>query len=255
MEAKKTKKDLLYHMEKLVELLKDSELSKEFYKKAATHIKYISKKLNLTQEQSVLMSLFIDKSDDNRINIREMAEYMKCRTVRIIRYMPDIDELERRELVRCSRSDRRQSYRVPMEVIDAFKRDENYVPRDLSNMTCHELFEELKEILEQRDDCELTFDTMQEKIKYLLECNRHLIFTEKILSYDLSDHDLMLLVLFCHLFVNNGDDNIRFHDLEFLYKIGEGYVYRDKYDVNYTTSRTCHRTFDACTTVQEQVRH
>lgn len=39
MEAKKMKKDLLYHMEKVVEELKDSELSKEFFKKAATHIK------------------------------------------------------------------------------------------------------------------------------------------------------------------------------------------------------------------------
>ena len=218
MDAKKTKRDLLYHMEKLVELLKDSELSKEFYKKAATHIKYVSKKLDLTQEQSVFISLFIDKSDDQRIYISELAEYMKCRTVRIIRYMPDIDELERRELIRCSRSDRRPSYRVPIEVIDAFKRDEKYQPRDLSNMSCYELFDELKDIFEQRNDSELTFDTMQEKIKHLLECNRQLVFTEKLLSYGLGDHDLLLLTLFCHLFVNNGDDNIRFHDLEFLYK-------------------------------------
>ena len=104
MEAKKVKKDLLYHMEKVVEKLKDSQLSKELFKKAATHIRYVSKKLDMTQEQSVLMSLFIDKSDDKRIYISELAEYMKCRTVRIIRYMPDIDELERRGLVRCSRS-------------------------------------------------------------------------------------------------------------------------------------------------------
>ena len=40
MEAKKVKKDLLYHMEKVVEELKDSQLSKEFFKKAAPHIRY-----------------------------------------------------------------------------------------------------------------------------------------------------------------------------------------------------------------------
>lgn len=218
MEAKKVKKDLLYHMEKVVEELKDSQLSKEFFKKAATHIRYVSKKLDMTQEQSVLMSLFIDKSDDNCIYISELAEYMKCRTVRIIRYMPDIDELERRGLVRCSRSERRPSYRVPIEVINTFKNDENYIPRNIHDLTCSDLFAELQDIFMERDDCELTYEGTVEKVKYLLECNRHLVFTSRILGYSIDDDDLCLLMLFCHLFVNNTDDRIRFHDIEFLYK-------------------------------------
>lgn len=218
MEAKKVKKDLLYHMEKVVEELKDSQLSKEFFKKAATHIRYVSKKLDMTQEQSVLMSLFIDKSDDNRIHISELAEYMKCRTVRIIRYMPDIDELERRGLVRCSRSERRSSYRVPIEVINAFKNDENYIPRNIHDLTCSDLFAELQDIFMERDDCELTYEGTVEKVKYLLECNRHLVFTSRILGYGIDDDDLCLLMLFCHLFVNNTYDRIRIHDIEFLYK-------------------------------------
>ena len=218
MEAKKVKKDLLYHMEKVVEELKDSQLSKEFFKKAAPHIRYVSKKLDMTQEQSVLMSLFIDKSDDKRIYISELAEYMKCRTVRIIRYMPDIDELERRGLVRCSRSERRPSYRVPIEVINAFKNDENYIPRNIHDLTCSDLFAELQDIFMERDDCELTYEETVEKVKYLLECNRHLVFTSRILGYGFDDDDFCLLMLFCHLFVNDTDDRIRFHDIEFLYK-------------------------------------
>ena len=218
MEAKKVKKDLLYHMEKVVEELKDSQLSKEFFKKAAPHIRYVSKKLDMTQEQSVLMSLFIDKSDHNPIYISELTEYMKCRTVRIIRYMPDIDELERRGLVRCSRSERRLSYRVPIEVINAFKNNENYIPRNIHDLTCSDLFAELQDIFMERDDCELTYEGTVEKVKYLLECNRHLVFTSRILGYGFDDDDLCLLILFCHLFVNNTDDRIRFHDIEFLYK-------------------------------------
>ena len=218
MEAKKVKKDLLYHMEKVVEELKDSQLSKEFFKKAAPHIRYVSKKLDMTQEQSVLMSLFIDKSDDNQIYISELAEYMKCRTVRIIRYMPDIDELERRGLVRCSRSERRSSYRVPIEVVNAFKNDENYIPRNIHDLTCSDLFAELQDIFMERDDCELTYEGTVEKVKYLLECNRHLVFTSRVLGYGFDDDDFCLLMLFCHLFVNDTDDRIRFHDIEFLYK-------------------------------------
>ena len=218
MDTKKVKKDLLYHMEKVVEELKDSQLSKEFFKKAAPHIRYVSKKLDMTQEQSVLMSLFIDKSDHNPIYISELTEYMKCRTVRIIRYMPDIDELERRGLVRCSRSERRLSYRVPIEVINAFKNNENYIPRNIHDLTCSDLFAELQDIFMERDDCELTYEGTVEKVKYLLECNRHLVFTSRILGYGIDDDDFCLLVLFCHLFVNNTDDHIRFRDIKFLYK-------------------------------------
>jgi AAA ATPase len=184
----------------------------------AYKIRYVSKKLDMTQEQSVLMSLFIDKSDHTPIYISELAKYMKCRTVRIIRYMPDIDELERRGLVRCSRSKRSLSYRVPIEVINAFKNNENYIPRNIHDLTCSDLFAELQDIFMERDDCELTYEGTVEKVKYLLECNRHLVFTSRILGYGFDDDDLCLLMLFCHLFVNNTDDRIRFHDIEFLYK-------------------------------------
>ena len=104
------------------------------------------------------------------------------------------------------------------EVINAFKNNENYIPRNIHDLTCSDLFAELQDIFMERDDCELTYEGTVEKVKYLLECNRHLVFTSRILSYRFDDDDLCLLILFCHLFVNNTDDRIRFHDIEFLYK-------------------------------------
>ena len=212
------RKDLLYHMEKLVEMLKDSNLSSDFFKRASRHIDYVAEKLELTREQSVLMSLFIDKSDENHIYISDLAEYIKCRTVRIIRFMPDIDELERRELVRCCRSERRASYRVPIEVIEAIKDNRKFIPRDLSNLSCPELFAEIDSIFEQRNDIELTYEQTAEKLKHLLESNKQLLFTQKVLAFGFDEHDFCLLMLFCHLFINNNDDHISFHDIKFLYR-------------------------------------
>ncbi|MBR5378576.1 MAG: AAA family ATPase, partial [Bacteroidales bacterium] len=63
METKKTvktKMDLLTAVEMIVDLSKDSKLEPEFFTQAARPIKYISKKMGLTKEQSVLMALFID---------------------------------------------------------------------------------------------------------------------------------------------------------------------------------------------------
>ncbi len=63
----KRKLDLLSAVENIVELAKDSQLSPEFYCKAAHFIKHLSDKLSLTKEQNVMMALFLDQSDDSRI--------------------------------------------------------------------------------------------------------------------------------------------------------------------------------------------
>ena len=218
--ATRKKMDLLTAVEQIVEMAKESQLSKEFYRKADRYIKYVSEKMELTKEQSVMMALFVNRSDDNNIRISELSEDVKCTTTRIIRYMNDIDVLEKRELVRCCRERHRCiSYRVPFDVIEAFKRDEVFVPRKCTNLTCPEFFSELENIFELRKDNEITFDAMSQKIHSLLEDNPQLQFTKAIKQggWEDTEEELMLLLLFCHLYVNNNDNNILFHDLDFLY--------------------------------------
>ena len=211
------KMDLLSAIEQIVEKAKDSGLSAEFYRKADKYIKYVSERLELTKEQSVMMALFIDNSDDDSISISQFGKFLGCRTTRIIRYMSDIDVLERREFVRCSRYDHRISYRVPSEVLEAFKKNEKFVPKDYSGLSCSELFVEIETLFELRNEKELTFDALAEKMHYLFDCNKQLLFVQKVKSYDLDTDDEMMLILFSHLFVNNSDDNIGFHDIDFLY--------------------------------------
>ena len=124
MEAKQKKQmDLLTAIEQIVEKAKDSKLSPEFYRKASRYIKYVSDKLDLTKEQSVMLALFMNRSDDNRIRISELSEDVACSTIHILRYMNDIDVLEKREFVRCCRDfhgyRKSISYRVPFDVIEA----------------------------------------------------------------------------------------------------------------------------------------
>ena len=221
MESKQKKQmDLLTAIEQIVEKAKDLKLSPEFYRKASRYIKYVSDKLDLTKEQSVMLALFINRSDESSIRISELSEDVKCSTIHILRYMNDIDVLEKREFIRCCRdlnSYRKSiSYRVPFDVIEAMKRDEKYAPRRCTGLTCQELFGELEDIFDLRKENELTYEAMTQKINNLFEDNKKLQFVQLANTYYEND-DKMLLVLFCHLCVNNGDDCIGFHDLDFLY--------------------------------------
>ena len=225
MEAKQKKQmDLLTAIEQIVEKAKDSKLSPEFYRKASRYIKYVSDKLDLTKEQSVMLALFINQSDDDSIRLYQLSNYVQCPTVRILRYLNEIDELEKRELIRCYRNTRGcckgTSYRVPFDVIDALNRNEKFTPKNCTGLTCQELFGELEEIFELRREKEMTYETMVKKINSLFSDNSHLTFVKSVnncLSEEDDEDDKMLLVLFCHLCVNNGDDNIGYHDLDFLY--------------------------------------
>jgi len=75
-------------------------------------------------------------------------------------------------------------------------------------------------------------------IHSLFEDNRHLNFVQTIQKKDLDERDEMLLVLFCHLFANNGDDNIYFYDLDFLFE--KSAWRRVKSDLRWG----CHRLFN-----------
>ena len=218
MEAKQKKQmDLLTAIEQIVEKAKDSKLSPEFYRKASRYIKYVSDKLDLTKEQSVILALFIEFSCYEDNEIKDISRFLNCSTAKILRYTKEIDDLEKREVLRCCRDGRHITYRVPKEVIEAFKQNEIFIPKRYKDITCAELFGVLEEIFEMRNDKELSYTDMSEKIELLFEDNKNLEYVKRIKSLHLEKDAEMLLVLFTHLFVNNHDNYIRYHDLDFLY--------------------------------------
>lgn len=220
METKKrnTKKmNLLTAVEQVVELSKGSHLDDDFFKKAAKPLKYISEKLELTKEQSLMMALFIDNSEDTCIHINDFAKHLDCSTTRIIRTMNDIDELAHKGFILCSRDRHNISYRVPMDVVEAFKHNEKYAPREYYDLTCSKLFGVIGEIMEMRRNNEISTESAVSMLETLINNNKHLVFVQKFKNLVYLEDDKNLLLLFCHLFVNNGDDNIFFYDLDFFY--------------------------------------
>lgn len=215
--AARKKMDLLAAIEQVVDKAKGTGLSAEFFRKADRYIRYVSEVMELTKEQSVMLALFVDNSCDTDITISSFGEYLGCRTSRLLRYMNDIDVLEKRELIRGRHSHDEVTYRVPVELIEALKRNEKYVPKDYTGLTCVELFGELANIFDMRENKELRYGDMVKKIDDLFCCNSNLEYVQKVKSYGFSERTRMLLILFSHLFVNNSDDNVGWHDLEFMH--------------------------------------
>ncbi len=216
--------DLLTAVENIDNLAAKSVLNDEFFDTVAPFADYISEMIGINREQSVMLALLISHSDDGCVSMKELSDSLDCSTARLLRYTNYIDELEKLGIVMQIRPrlrdirGGRNCYRIQQEIIDVFKRNEKYVPRNLSGLNCNELFDEFDTVFEMRSDDELTYDITVERIEHLLECNKNLQFVSKLRSYELKPEDEILLILFACMFVNKRNENVVCHDFAFLYE-------------------------------------
>jgi AAA+ superfamily predicted ATPase len=224
---KKAPKTLLQHVECIIELVENSGLNNEFLQKAKKSINYVSKKMKLTANQVILFSVFIEKSDDNRIYISDLSRFIGCRNIKTISLMNDIDELEKRRLVRRCIDDSKHRYRVPIGVVHSIKQNLVYEPESRKNLNTKEVFKHIYSLFNERDNNEISSASLIGELQSLLKDNSSLIFCKQIKEYEkvcMDENLFLLLLLFCHRFINLDDDCVGFHDFEDMYE--EKWIFR-----------------------------
>lgn len=222
IDNKKTKtgtriKNVLEAFESIVELAKDSNLNTDYFDNASPFIKYASHKLALSPMQTVLLALFVDRSEDNSIRISEIASYVGCRTTKILRLSSEIDMLENKYYLRASRSRDRLSYRVPSDVLKSLKHNEPYVHEVEPITDLQAFFDRFNDLIEEMNDDEIAHDALQLQTEEYLSEIKDSHFARSLKRFNLSDENRLLFIFMAHLFVENNDDRIGFEDIENLY--------------------------------------
>lgn len=219
-------KSVLEAFENIVELAEDSNLSDEFFETAKLQIAYAGRRLRLSPMQTVMLALFVDRSEDSRIYISEIAKYTGCRTTRFLRLSKEIDNLEDKHYLKASRSSQHLSYRVPSDVLKALKENQPYTFTQQTVNDLRSFFDMFAELAEQKDNDELTYDKLESLTRGGLDDIKDSLFAKHLKNFNLSDNDTILFIFMAHLFVENNDDNIGFHDIDDLYDNNKipGYV-------------------------------
>lgn len=221
-DAKNAKpKSVLESFEYIVELAEDSNLDSDFFDKASTHVKYASRKLKLTAMQVVLLAMFVDRSEDSRIMISEIARYAGCRTTKILRLSDDIDVLEAKHYLRASRSSKSLSYRVPGAVLKSLRKNQPYIHETEPVLDTQTFFDRFDKLMNEKDDDELTHDSLMEQTMDMLDEIRDSKFATALRRCGFGDEDTLLFIFMAHLFVENNDDNIGFHDIDDIFDDNE----------------------------------
>ncbi|MDR1742397.1 MAG: ATP-binding protein [Dysgonamonadaceae bacterium] len=205
------------HLEQIIMLSEKMGLNDEFFQKAKRHINAANKLLKISRMQAVFFAHFVGNSD-NATTLNDLATSIYCSKIRILQYMHEIDELEKRHLIRRYVNRYRGqiviTYQVPQDVMQSLVQNKEYQPVIRKNISIDEVFDVLNQRFKELCDNELTYEQFINEINALLEDNPHLCFTQNLKQYGLPEAKLVLLLRFCNLFVENEDDNIRFHNIE-----------------------------------------
>ena len=217
VDTKSKPKSILEAFECIVDLVRDSGLRPEFFAEAGPCIRYASKMLGISEMQAVLLSIFVDKSEDTRIRQSEIASYIEVRTVRILQLADEIDGLVAKRYIKSSCRHDDLTYRVPPEVLKALRQNKPYIYEVKPVATTDDFFDRFRRLMKEHDENEISYDELENLTDELLEEIKETEFAKVLKRHDLNDHNRMLFIFMAHLFVENNDDNIGFHDIENLY--------------------------------------
>lgn len=236
--------DLLQAFEIIVEKAKGSSLGEEFYQEAEPYLVFVSGKLCISKRASVIMALFADRCYDTHIRFSDLTEYLDCRILTLLRYSNETQELIDKEYV-CQNRIEGLSYSIPMEVMEAFQHNQRYIPSDVDEFTARELFDKFDELFSKCRCEKLNKLVLRKKLRALVVKNSNLAFIKAMALYDINveDKDFPLFILLCTLFVIDGDDDIRCHDLDFIYEEGESVWRWAKRDLSQGNHRFLQKKF------------
>ena len=210
-------RSILEAFEYIVELAKDSSLDADFFENASVYIKYAARKLKLSSMQTVLLALFVDQSEDSSIRMSDIAAYTGCRTTKILRLSSEIDVLVDKYYLRASHSYNRLTYRVPVDVLKALKKNQPYVHVVEPITGLQSFFDRFNELMEYMNNDELTHEELLEETEEYLGDIRDSHFARTLKRFGLVNENRLLFIYMAHLFVENNDDRINFSDINNLY--------------------------------------
>ena len=178
--AKNEKKKIKNKLEKLTlasafemiyEKACESKLSQKFYDTCNDALNFVSKKLNVTHFQSIILAILAN-SDDS-ISLKDMASYTKCSPIRFRVHREELDDLHYRHFVQWSMARCSLEYRIRDEFMKAVIDNTPYTPKKYEDYTAYDMYTKISKWIEmlKRDD-EL-YDVIVKGVRRLLESTRH----------------------------------------------------------------------------------
>jgi hypothetical protein len=195
---------------------------KQFIEKVHSHVDFVCSKLDISEIQAVLFSDLINLMDGFSISIKDMTDFIGCKTVKLIKHIDEFKVLEEKELISIITSDRegfsgKISFEIGTETLDTIQKGMSPISDIGKELSLDDFFTRLAQICENRVQKKVKHQRTIITVQNLLKNNNHLGLVKTLKSYGLSTDDELILLRFCHYFVDLEKEEMDFEHLEALY--------------------------------------
>ena len=215
--AEINKLNLMQIMEVVLEKTYEKKLSPANLKSIQPLLAALASRLFITEREALMLTAFINLCDDNRISFRDLARHFDCSNVKIQTYWPEIESLAEKWYV-CIRKDNDGylTFYVPSKAVGAIRENRPYVKESYENLSLEEWWDCLGDMLNDRDNGNLSYGILTEDLQRLIDNNPSLPIVQRLRIYQLDkvNSNTIILLAFADFFVRNSDDHIVFSDIE-----------------------------------------
>ena len=205
-------------LERILEIVAGESLSAASIKRAQRYIQYVAERQKLNSMQTVLMALYINFSNDPCITLADIASELKCKNLKILCYQKEIDELEKKRILRKSGAHGPfDGYKINDGVMDALVANEPYVckPRKASDL--YELFSFVYNLLSLRKMEEIDTEELVVEINELYDENKEICFVDGLRKLILEDESVLLLSQMGRCLMNSNIKNVALDNFIYLF--------------------------------------
>lgn len=170
--------------------------------------------LKLDRTQAILFSIiFILSFNASDVDIEDIAEYTGTNNLDMVKYLPVLEAIADRKLIKSGASKNRFyssrfntlhdiSFCITKEVLDAILSENSKLLIKERKADLVTLLEMIYNLIEERDDGEISFEEMEEEADQILQANKHLSFTRRLNGYELNSLDKILFLYLCRETLN-----------------------------------------------------
>ena len=178
----------------------------------------LGNRLNITPLQALLMAAFVNFYPSSNIEIKDLAEdYFQCTNLNVLTCFDDIKVLIEKKYIVERTGSKGISYLIPLNTIMALRENRAIQPKDYTNMTEEELFQEIEQTIIAHNSMEIDYDELCRTCTDIVKSNPQLTFCRQINDYRLDKDAWVLLLSVCSHYVEEQENLIDVDGMQMLF--------------------------------------
>jgi hypothetical protein len=205
---------ILEHIEQIGLKTRNCKLSAEILRSLKPRIREVAKFIGCEERQAVFFSLiFMMNFRKSDIELDEIAGYLGCNIMTLVKHLPDFESLITQGLIRKDQSGRRKrrcpdrldslSFYIPVEIIRSLTDGERpTLKKEKEPLNLYTFLNEVEALAEQRDNMLISLSELYDEINALINYNLDLPIVKQVKQFELSNENLIIFLYSCSQFID-----------------------------------------------------